>query len=59
MVPPPVEVEAPLRLELQLVGALNAAESGLHEHEGVGPAAVSQNKLRAATGSQRWPWSPW
>ena len=35
MIPPPVEVEAPPAHGLRLHGALNAAESGLHEHEGV------------------------
>ena len=59
MIPSPVEVEAPLRLGLRLVGALNAATPGVHEREGVGRQAVSQYKLRTATCSQRWPWSPW
>ena len=35
MIPPPVEEEAPLRLGLRLVGALNAAKPGMHEYEGV------------------------
>ena len=34
MVPPPAEVEAPLRLGLRFGGALNALESALHESDG-------------------------
>lgn len=44
-----VDVEEPLRLELQLVVALNAAEPGLYEREGCWSVAVSRNMLRTAT----------
>ena len=49
MIPSPVEVETPLGLRIRLLGAVYAAEAGLHKREGVGdsfPKYISYGDLK-------------